>query len=358
MIVLSLVCIGMSTIVEPITYETDCYATLPMHNGNYNGCIKKITKLKSLKIISPILDIISLILCFTLILAHTLPIFVVIPMRGGTTSTGEPKSQNSYTEKAATPTLIYTRKRAKNRINNNEDDNRETKKPKKMGRPGSHSNHVCKDCTIWSLTGCHPILYEHHKSIKMRHPGSNYREMSDYASHDGITIALNPDSCICQNCYRDYYRNPTKPYWYTKYEDMINESGEQLELGAELEVYSETEGASEGSVEDLVTTKSDTEDSDNMEEDDVTQETGQQQLKPIIDQALLKLAEDGCIYSKDLVAMIKIPSTKAIRIFYTELENATKSKGYKCYSTNRKLGKLIYDPSKFSGHSISVWFEG
>ena len=229
-----------------------------MHNGNYSGCTKKITKLKSLKITQPIfsfLDIISLILCFTLIVAHTLPILVVLPMGGGTTSTGEPKSQTSYIEKAATPTVINTtRKCAKNRIINDDDD-RETKKPKKMGRPRSHANHVCKDCTIWSLTGCHPVLYEHHQSIQMRHPGLNYREMSDYASHGGIAIALNPDSCICQNCFRDYYRNPTKPYWYRKYyEEMINESGEQLELGAEMDVYGEIEGASEGSVEDLVTT--------------------------------------------------------------------------------------------------------
>ena len=129
---------------------------------------------------------------------------------------------------------------------------------------------------------------------------------------------------------------------------MTNESGEHLELGAELEVYSETEGASEGSVEDLVTTNSDMVDSDNMEEDDITQETGQQQLKPIIDQALLKFTDDGCIYSKNLVAMIKNSSTKTLGIFYTEQENVTKSKGYKFYSTNCKYGKLIYDPSKFS----------
>ena len=57
----------------------------------------------------------------------------------------------------------------------------------------------------------------------------------------------------------------------------------------------------------MVTTESDTKDGDNMESD-ITQETGEQQLKLIIDQALLKLTEYGCIYSKDLVAMIKTPS--------------------------------------------------
>ena len=34
-----------------------------------------------------------------------------------------------------------------------------------------------------------------------------------------------------------------------------------------------------------------------------------------------------------------------------------KSKGYKCYSTNHKLGKLIYDPSKFSEHAITYTYK-
>ena len=82
----------------------------------------------------------------------------------------------------------------------------EIEKPRKMG---THPNHVCTDCTIWSLTGSHPALYEHHQCSQMRHPGLNYGEISKYASHDGITIALNPDSCICQTCIRDYYRKST-----------------------------------------------------------------------------------------------------------------------------------------------------
>ena len=74
--------------------------------------------------------------------------------------------------------------------------------------------------------------------------------MSAHASYGGITIALNPDSCICPNCFRDYYRNQTKPYWYRKYEEMVSVSG-QLELGAELEVdRDEAEG--ENSTEESV----------------------------------------------------------------------------------------------------------
>ena len=161
----------------------------------------KTKKLNSVKLNPSIfyfLDIIALILCFTLIVAHMLPIFPVLPMGGGTTSIGEPKSQRSYTEKAATPTAINTRKHAKKQ---------KIKMIRmtivKRGRPHSHANHVCKDCTVWSLTSCHPVLYEHHLIIQIRHPGINYREMSDYAFHGGITIALNPDCCICQNCFRD-----------------------------------------------------------------------------------------------------------------------------------------------------------
>ena len=51
--------------------------------------------------------------------------------------------------------------------------------------------------------------------------------MSNYASHGRITIALKPDSCICENCSRNYYRNPTKHYWYRKYEELV-ESGNQF----------------------------------------------------------------------------------------------------------------------------------
>ena len=249
-------------------------------------------------------------------IAHMLPIFIVLPMGGGSTSTRQLKSKSSITEKPSTPTVINARKHAKNRKNEDDDDDRETKKPGKMGRPRTHPNHVCIACTIWSLTGCHPVLHEYHQCSQMRHPGLYYGEMSKYASHGGITIVLNPDSCICQNCFRDYYRKSSKPYWYRKHEEMINESGEHLELGAELEVYCKTGSASEDNIEHMVTTESDTTDGDNMEKSDITQETREQQLKLTIDQALLKLTEDGCIYSKDLVAMIKTPSIKTLRIFF------------------------------------------
>ena len=111
-----------------------------MHIGNYSGCTKKIINLKNLKSTPPIfsfLHIIELGLCFTLIVAHMLPIFVVLPMGGGAiSSTGESKSQsNSNTEKSATLTAINkSRKRTKSGINSDEeDDDRETKKPKKNG---------------------------------------------------------------------------------------------------------------------------------------------------------------------------------------------------------------------------------
>ena len=55
--------------------------------------------------------------------------------------------------------------------------------------------------------------------------------------------------------------------------------------------------------------------------------------------------------------MISVPSAKTLSLFYRELENISKSKGYKCYSTNRRLGKLIYDPSKFSEHAVTYTYK-
>lgn len=39
--------------------------------------------------------------------------------------------------------------------------------------------------------------------------------------------------------------------------------------------------------------------------------------------------------------------------FYTKLDNVTRSKGYRCYSTNRKLGKVIYDPNRLNEHAVT-----
>ena len=127
--------------------------------------------------------------------------------------------------------------------------------------------------------------------------------MSAHASYGGITIALNPDSCSCQNCFHDYYRNPTKPYWYRFYEEIVTESGE-LDLGAELEIE---QGLIEGA---------------NGTEQSVTMDTsaddyaGTDTIKSVIDQVLSKLTEDGSIYSKDVTAMLNALSAKTLQLFY------------------------------------------
>ena len=262
---------------------------------------------------------------------------------GSTTSTRESKSPN-HVEKSTAPTTAYkNRKRAVNRSSSGgQDDDHEPKKPKRAGRPSGLSNHICTDCTIWTLTGCHSTLSEHHQSAKMRHPGSNSREMSAHASYGGITIALNPDSCICQNCFRDYYRNPTKPYRYRIYEEMVTESGE-LDLGAELEIE-------QGSIEGA----NGTEQSVTMDTSADDDNTGTDTINSIIDHVLSKLTEDGCIYSKDITVMLSAPSAKTLQLFYKEVDKATQNKGYKNYS---KLGRVIYDPLKFSEHAIKYTYK-
>ena len=114
-----------------------------------------------------------------------------------------------------------------------------------------------------------------------------------------MVVSLLPDSCICQNCFRDYYRNPTKPWWYRKHEEFIDENGEQLEVGAELDIHSEPEGACEGQGTEDTTENDDYEDSDVMENE---RDGGidKQQIKSVIDHKLLRLREEGCVYSKVL----------------------------------------------------------
>ena len=191
-------------------------------------------------------------------------------------------------------------------------------------------------------------LHKHHQSVELKHPGRNFQDISDNASYGGVTIALNPDSCICQNCFRDYYRNPTKPWWYRKHEEFIDENGEQLEVGAELDIHSEPEGACEGQGTEDTTENDDYEDSDVMENE---RDGGidKQQIKSVIDHTLLRLREEGCVYSKVLTHIITTQPVKAIRQL-----NYTNTKGYKYYFTNRKLGKLIYDPDQFSDQAMFI----
>ena len=62
----------------------------------------------------------------------------------------------------------------------------------------------------------------------MRHPGPKYQAMSNYASYGGITIALYPDSCICQQCYTDYLRQPSIPRWYKNTRRLLLKLGMNL----------------------------------------------------------------------------------------------------------------------------------
>ena len=82
-----------------------------------------------------------------------------------------------------------------------------------------------------------------------------------------------------------------------------------------------------------------------------------QQIKSVLDHALLRLREEGCVYSKDLTHMIRTQPAKALRQLYKELDKHIKSKGYKYYFTNRKLGKLIYDPDQFSDQAIKYVYK-
>ena len=104
---------------------------------------------------------------------------------------------------------------------------------------------------------------------------------------------------------------------------MRSSYGEQLEVGAELEIHSEPEGACEGQGTEDTTESDDTEDSDVMENE---RDGGidKQQIKSVIDHALLRLREEGCVYSKYLTHMIRTQPAKALRQLYKELDKHIK----------------------------------
>ena len=305
-------------------------------------------------------------------MVYILPVLVVLPMGGGGTRMRESRCHTDNTSQSEKQMVGKgLKKRARSRPNGDEnDDSPGNKKPRKVGRPQNFANHVCKDCTIWSQSGSHPNLQAYHLCNQMRHPGPKYQAVSNYASYGGITIALYPDSCICQQCYTDYQRKPSIPRWYKKYEEVITETGEELGIGAEVETYGEIEDDCQGhgkhpQFHHMSPENTDSDDTDDMDNDETqdSDETDErsiimdQQMKLVIDNAILKLVKEGCIYSKDFIPMISVPSAKTLSLFYRELENISKSKGYKCYSTNRRLGKLIYDPSKFSEHAVTYTYK-
>ena len=207
---MTLVCFAMAAGIDP---GMNFNVNSPMHIGNYSGCTKKITKLEnqnnSFTSIAYITLEISIIA--TLITVYVLPILVVLPIGGGKTEMRRSHSHcNTTGDKKTTDT--GTKKRTRSKSDNNEhDDSPGNKKPKNVGRPQNFTDHVCKDCHIWSQSGSHPSLQATHTCTKMRYPNAKIQEMSEYASYSGITIALYPDSCICQQSYADFQRKPLIP---------------------------------------------------------------------------------------------------------------------------------------------------
>ena len=137
---------------------------------------------------------------------------------------------------------------------------------------------------------------------------------------------------------------------------MISLTGMELEVGAELEMYGEeVEGACEGqSTENTIEcTDTNTQFGNDVRNDnDLSTCSIAEDIKSIIDHAVVKLIEAGCIYSKDLVSMITAPSTRRLKSFYNNLEKTTKLKGYRYFCTNRRLGTVIYNPIRFSEDAI------
>ena len=109
-----------------------------------------------------------------------------------------------------------------------------------------------------------------------------------------------------------YITDTQKPRWYTKYEEMLNENGEQLEIGAELETHGKFEEAT-GMDEVQWTSIWMSEVKTGMQKclmmtmNLSMNSSNKVHVTSVIEYALSELDEVGCIYSKDLVA---VPSEK------------------------------------------------
>ena len=62
-----------------------------------------------------------------------------------------------------------------------------------------YAEHRCGDCTVWLQTsGDENLLKYHKRENRMRHPGDQCVEFSDFLSCQGAyTITLRTDSCFC-----------------------------------------------------------------------------------------------------------------------------------------------------------------
>ena len=87
--------------------------------------------------------------------------------------------------------------------------------PKKRGRKSAYSGHSCGDCTVLLQTGSNEMLLKYHKKEnRMRHPGDQCIEFSNFLSCQGAyKISLRSDSCLCNTCHRDCLRLCGKPRW-------------------------------------------------------------------------------------------------------------------------------------------------
>ena len=331
------------------TCEADiCENSNPLYVGSYSGCSKKITEIENQEIPSYLLQTIYLSSAASLIIVYILPIIVFLPMGGGSGTTGGGKYPNHYAQGQKEVGASTNSKRLRNKaFNNDGDESSRVKQPRRGGggRPNTYPDHVCGDCSIWRQSGSHLSLHVHHQCKRMRHPGPQFQALSDYAPHGGITIALNPDSCVCQGCFLDFYNRPVKPMWYRKYEELLfNENCEGLNIGAEVEIETYSENAS-------VNVPSHNKGDTSLVVDNGTSNTEvKEQTKLVREYALAKLVEEGCVYTRDLVSMLKNNKPSSLKYFYKQLSQEMKCKGN---SKNRRFGQVIYDHLRFSEAAIT-----
>ena len=142
---------------------------------------------------------------------------------GGSNNSGLPSRCAESTRSAHGSTShASTNKRPREGTDGNEGSEYPGSPPRKGRKKEFHDGDPCGPCTIWTMTGCDERGREKHKHQPiMRHPMDKAPEFSSYLSCEGVEIVLQPDSCLCDACYRDCMRKTDKPRWVSIQSSLI-----------------------------------------------------------------------------------------------------------------------------------------
>ena len=140
---------------------------------------------------------------------------------GGSNNAGLPyHSTSSASSRSAHGSTSHVGKNKRTRQGSDENEGSEYpgSPPRKGRKREFHDGDPCGPCSVWIMTGCDERVKEKHKHQPiMRHP-------IDKASCEGVQIVLQPDSCLCEACYRDCWHKTDKPRWVSIQSALVDKN--------------------------------------------------------------------------------------------------------------------------------------